>query len=286
MQLETVGPEHVRVAIVRPRGVPADRRLPVIDSAYGGPHASMVQQSATTYARMQWIADATGAAVVAIDARGTPHRGRAWERALAGKLGAVPLEGHVATLQAIGAAHPELDVSRVGVYGWSFGGYFAAMAVLARPDVYVAGVAGAPPVDWRDYDTAYTERYLGLPDDDAAAYDAASLLTMAKDAAAKGLPARKLLIVHGTADDNVWFLNALKLVDALERAHRPFEFLAARRDDAHAARPRADGRSVAPYRPSAAERPAPGHVDQGAAGRSGTCVAAAFDAVAPCVAGT
>ena len=225
VKIEAVGPDRTLVAIVRPRGAPADRRLPVIDSAYGGPHVSVVQQSASGFVRMQWMADATGAAVVAIDARGTPHRGRDWERALAGKLGATPLEGHVAALQALGATHPELDVSRVGVYGWSFGGYFAAMAVLARPDVYVVGVAGAPPADWRDYDTAYTERYLGLPDTDAAAYDAASLLTMARQPAPAGVPMRKLLVIHGTADDNVWFLNGVKLVDALSRAHRPFEFL-------------------------------------------------------------
>jgi dipeptidyl-peptidase-4 len=225
VKIEAVGPDRTLVAIVRPRGVPADRRLPVIDSAYGGPLHAVVQQSATTFVRMQWMADATGAAVVAIDARGTPRRGRDWSRALAGKLGSVPLEGHVTALKALGATHPELDVSRVGVYGWSFGGYFAAMAVLARPDVYVAGVAGAPPADWRDYDTAYTERYLGLPDPDATAYDEASLLTMAKRAGTAGGPRRKLLVIHGTADDNVWFLNGVKLVDALARAHLPYEFL-------------------------------------------------------------
>ena len=118
-----------------------------------------------------------------------------------------------------------MDLSRVGVYGWSFGGYFAARAVLSRPDVYQVGMAGAPPADWRDYDTAYTERYLGLPEDDAPAYDEASLLTYARKPSANADAPRRLLIVHGTADDNVWFLNGLKLADALERAGRPFELL-------------------------------------------------------------
>jgi dipeptidyl-peptidase-4 len=115
-----------------------------------------------------------------------------------------------------------MDLSRVGVYGWSFGGYFSALAVLARPDVYRVGAAGAPPVDWRDYDTAYTERFLGLPQESAAAYDGASLLTYARKPVEGDAAARPLLILHGTADDNVWFLNSLKLADALERAKRPF----------------------------------------------------------------
>jgi dipeptidyl-peptidase-4 len=222
VEMEEVGPDHVRVAIVRPRGYRPDRRYAVIDAAYGGPHVNLVAQSALAFVRTQWMADATGAIVVTMDARGTPRRGHDWERAISAKLGAVPLEGHVATLKALGEKHPEMDLSRVGVYGWSFGGYFSALAVLARPDVYRVGAAGAPPADWRDYDTAYTERYLGLPQESAAAYDEASLLTHARKPGEGDVPPRPLLILHGTADDNVWFLNSLKLADALERAKRPF----------------------------------------------------------------
>jgi dipeptidyl-peptidase-4 len=221
VELAEVGPERSRVAIVRPHGFRAGLRYPVIDAAYGGPGVTVVQQSALSFVRAQWMADATQAIVVAIDARGTPRRGRDWERALFHKLGTVPLEGHVAALEALGAKYPELDLSRVGVFGWSFGGYFAALAVLARPDFYKVAVAGAPPADWRDYDTTYTERYLGLPNDNPKAYDDASLLTYAR----KPGPSRPLLIVHGTADDNVWFLNSVKLTDALERGGRPFSLL-------------------------------------------------------------
>ena len=112
-----------------------------------------------------------------------------------------------------------MDLGRVGIYGWSFGGYLAALAVHRRPDVFAVGVAGAPVVDWRDYDTCYTERYLGLPDDNRAGYDESSLVTYAP-----GL-ARPLLLIHGTTDDNVYFLHSLKLADALFRAGRDFELL-------------------------------------------------------------
>ena len=113
-----------------------------------------------------------------------------------------------------------MDLGRVGVYGWSFGGYLAALATMRRPDVFRAGVAGAPVADWRDYDTHYTERYLGVPTgDDDAVYREASLLRWAPELR------RPLLVVHGTADDNVYFLHGLRLSDALLRADRDHEFL-------------------------------------------------------------
>jgi dipeptidyl-peptidase-4 len=224
VEMAEVGADRVRVAIVRPRRFRPGRKYPVIDAAYAGPHHNVVEQSALPFVRAQWMADTVDAIVVAMDTRGTPRRGRDWERVLAKKLGSVPVEGHVAALAALTAQYPEMDAARIGVYGWSFGGYFAALAILTRPDVYRVGVAGAPPADWRDYDTAYTERYLGLPESDALAYEAASLLTHVRKPS-EGQPARPLLIIHGTADDNVWFLNGLKLADAFERNRRPFSFM-------------------------------------------------------------
>jgi dipeptidyl-peptidase 4 len=112
-----------------------------------------------------------------------------------------------------------MDMERVGVYGWSFGGYLSALAVMRRPDVFKAGIAGAPVVDWLDYDTHYTERYLGLPETDAAAYKEGSLLTYAADLK------RPLLLIHGTADDNVYFRHTLKLTNALFREGKDFELL-------------------------------------------------------------
>jgi dipeptidyl-peptidase-4 len=213
-----VGPDDFRAIVVRPRDFAPGRRYPVIAAVYGGPTARVVGSTLRRYLLDQWLAD-QGFVVVALDGRGTPDRGRAWERTVRGRFGEVPLAEQVAGLRALGAKYPEMDMTRVGVFGWSFGGYLSALAVLRRPDVFRAAVAGAPVADWRDYDTHYTERYLGLPDTDAAAYDSSSLLTYAADLS------RPLLVVHGTVDDNVLFTHSVKLCDALFRAGRPFEFL-------------------------------------------------------------
>jgi dipeptidyl-peptidase-4 len=204
--------------IVRPRNFDPAKRYPVIVDVYGGPHVTVVAAAMRSSLMRQWLAD-QGFIVVALDGRGTPGRGRDWERAISKRLGTVPLDDQVAGLKALGQRFPEIDLDRVGITGWSFGGYLSALAVLRRPDVYKAAVAGAPVVDWLDYDTHYTERYLGLPDTDAVAYREASLLTYADNLQ------RPLLLVHGTADDNVYFRHTLKLTDALFRAGRDFELL-------------------------------------------------------------
>lgn len=219
LDLRKVGPDETRAVIIKPHGFVAGRKYPVVDAAYGGPGAKVAVADAYRFIRAQLVADAVGAIVVSIDARGTPDRSRSWERAIAGKIEQVPIEGHIDVIKALGAQMPEMDLARVGVFGWSFGGTFAAAAALSHPEFYKAAVAGAPVVDWRDYDCAYSERYMGLLPEAKAAYDAQSLVTMA--AADTPLP-RPLLLLHGTADDNVYFAHTLKLIDALTRAHKPF----------------------------------------------------------------
>jgi len=213
----TVGELKQRAAVVRPRDFDPKRRYPVIVDVYAGPHVQMVRRAAG-YWLEQWYAD-HGYVVVAVDGRGTPNRGRDWERAIRGNFAQVTLDDQVAGLKALGARFHELDLGRVGIVGWSFGGYMAALAVLKRPDVFHVGVAGAPVVDWRDYDTAYTERYLGSPSVNGRGYDDSSLLTYAAKLS------RPLLVIHGTRDDNVYFFHSLKLCEALFRAGRPFELL-------------------------------------------------------------
>lgn len=218
VEFRTVGAERFRVAVVRPAEYLTGRRYPVIAWVYGGPGARVATHAVERFVVQQWLAD-QGFVVVLADGRGTPGRGRDWERALHLRLGDVPLDDQAAALQALGAEDATLDLTRVGVIGWSFGGYLAARAVIERPDTFHAAVAGAPVTDWREYDTCYTERYLGLPDAQAEAYERASLLPHA------GALRRPLLLVHGTADDNVYFHNGLRLADALFRAGRRFEFL-------------------------------------------------------------
>ena len=205
-------------AIIRPRRFNPGLRYPVLVEVYGGPTAQMVQESANRYLLEQWFAD-QGFIVVTLDGRGTPNRGRAWERALRGSYVDVPLTDQVAGLKALGRRYPELDLERTGIFGWSYGGYMSAMAVMRRPDVYKAAVAGAPVTNWLDYDTHYTERYIGLPDAHPEAYEESSVLTSAPQLS------RPLLIIHGTDDDNVYFTHSIQLTNALYRAGKPFEFL-------------------------------------------------------------
>lgn len=221
VEIMRVGTDQVRVAVVKPRNFVKGAKVPVIDAAYGGPHAQVAVSDAIKHVPAQFIADATGAIVVAIDSKGTPYRTREWARSLYGKLGDVPVEGHIEALKELAKTIPEMDLSRVGVFGWSFGGYFAAYAALRHPTIYKAAVAGAPVTDWREYDTAYTERYMGAPGPNQAAYDEQSLFTAAK----KTTSPRPILLIHGTADDNVYFSNSLRLAEALQAAKVPVEFL-------------------------------------------------------------
>ncbi len=206
-------------AVVRPRDFDAKKKYPVVLDVYGGPRHLHVVQAMRNWLVPQWLAD-QGFVVVAVDNRGTPGRGRDWERAVYQKFGTVPLDDQVRGVHVLCDKHPELDRDRVGIVGWSFGGYMAANGVLRRPDVFKAAVAGAPVTDWEDYDTHYTERYMGLLPESAAAYREASLLPLAAKLE------RPLLLVHGTADDNVYYRHTLRLSDALFRAGRPFEALA------------------------------------------------------------
>ena len=217
VEMVTLGDAQFRAAIIRPSNFVAGQRYAVIDAIYGGPGSRTVTHARDRYALHQWIAD-SGFIVVAMDGRGTPFRGRAWERALKGHMGDVPLGDHRVGLQALAQRISEVDLTRVGVYGWSYGGYLAALALQQSPVFYHAAVAGAPVTDWRDYDTHYTERYLGLPTTQAASYDQSSVLTSVANVT------QPLLLIHGTADDNVYFLHSLKLMNALLRAERRVEF--------------------------------------------------------------
>ena len=193
--------------------------LPVLLDPYAGPHAQRVVQSHNAFLSSQWFAD-QGFAVLVVDGRGTPGRGSDWERAVHRDLATAVLEDQVEALHAVAEDTPLLDLSRVAIRGWSFGGFLAALAVLQRPDVFHAAVAGAPVTEWRLYDTHYTERYLGDPTVDAAPYAKNSLLPLAPQLT------RPLLLIHGLADDNVVAAHTVQLSSALLAAGKPHELLA------------------------------------------------------------
>jgi dipeptidyl-peptidase-4 len=213
------GERELRSALLLPHDwQPGNGPLPVLLDPYGGPHGQQVVGAHNAFLEAQWFAD-QGFAVVVIDGRGTPSRGPAWERAIADDLAAAVLEDQIDGLHAVAKDHPELDLSRAAIRGWSFGGYLSALAVLRRPDVFHAAIAGAPVTDWALYDTHYTERYLGLPGERPEAYARASLLS---DAARLERP---LMIIHGLADDNVVAAHSLRLSSALLAAGRPHTLL-------------------------------------------------------------
>ena len=204
--------------VLRPQAFVKGKKYPVILQVYGGPHHLEVNHAMRENLLLQWLAD-QGFVVVKLDGRGTPRRTRAYERAIARDFATTTVADQLNGLTALGKKFPELDLTRVGVYGWSFGGYMASLLTLSKGDTFKSGIAGAPVVDWLDYDTHYTERYLGLPDAQPKAYEVSSVLSYVKDAK------RPLLLIHGTADDNVYFLHSLKLSDALFKAGKPHAVL-------------------------------------------------------------
>lgn len=217
--LERVTEHGVPTALVLPRDHVPGRRLPVLVDGYGGPGAQDITADQRRRQHRQWWAD-QGFAVVTVDNRGTPYVSPAHTHAMYRGFSEVTLDDQVAALHALAARHTDLDLGRVGVRGWSYGGYLAAMAVLRRPDVFHAAAAGAAPTDFRHYDTAYTERYLGLPQDHPEVYERDSLLPDAPELS------RPLLLITGLADDNVHPSHTLRLSQALTDAGRPHQLLA------------------------------------------------------------
>jgi dipeptidyl-peptidase 4 len=221
------GPREIQTAVLFPSWHQAGQyqsgrgRLPVLLDPYGGPHAQRVLRARGAYLVPQWFAE-QGFAVVIADGRGTPARGPAWERAVAGDLADPVLEDQVDALAAAADRFADLDTGRVAIRGWSFGGYLAALAVLRRPDVFHAAIAGAPVTDWRLYDTHYTERYLGLPGSNAEAYDRSGLISLAERSVVSPRP---LMLIHGLADDNVVVAHTLRLSAALLAAGYPHQVL-------------------------------------------------------------
>ncbi|MGW1005155.1 alpha/beta fold hydrolase [Streptomyces sp. NPDC002520] len=216
------GARRIPCAVLMPRDYHGDTPLPVLLDPYGGPHGQRVVAAHNAHLTSQWFAD-QGFAVIVADGRGTPGRSPAWEKEIRDDKAAMVVQDQVDALHALAERFP-LDLDRVAVRGWSFGGYLAALAVLRRPDVFHAAVVGAPVTDLRLYDTHYEERYSGLLDEQPEVYrrnsviDDAGLVDPAE-------PHRPMMIIHGLADDNVVVAHSLRLSSALLAAGRPHEVL-------------------------------------------------------------
>jgi dipeptidyl-peptidase-4 len=204
-------------SLLLPAGVTSPASVPLILNPYGGTHAQDVRNRWGGGNQLfdQLLAQ-HGFAVLHVDNRGMGGRGRDFEQFAYNNFGAVQLEDQLSALDQVLAQFPQLDAKRVGFWGWSWGGSFTLYA-MEHSDRFKAGVAVAPVTDFRNYDSIYTERYLGLPAANAAVYDA--------DATTKAAAQfhGKLLLVHGTGDDNVHLANSIQQQDAFINAHIPFD---------------------------------------------------------------
>jgi dipeptidyl-peptidase 4 len=208
----------LHASLLKPAGFDPSRRYPVVVFVYGGPHAQVVTNAWEGSLPFKHLLASHGFLVWSLDNRGSSGRGYAFEAAVHRELGRTELED-----QLVGVDHlrslPYVDPARIGIHGWSYGGYLTLYALTRAPGVFRAGVAGAPVTDWRFYDTIYTERYMGTPEDNPKGYEASAPLTRAQDLRAA------LLLIHGTADDNVHLANTMAFVEALVRAGRPYVLL-------------------------------------------------------------
>jgi dipeptidyl-peptidase-4 len=193
------------------------KRYPAIVDVYGGPGAQRVLNNWHGSSFTQILTRA-GYVVFTLDNRGSAFRGTAFQAPIHRKMGDVEVTDEVQGARWLGS-QSFVDPARIGVWGWSYGGYMTLNLMFKAPDVFRAGVAGAPVTDFALYDTHYTERYLDRPQDNAAGYAASSVLPYAKDL--KG----KLLVMHGMADDNVLFLNSTKLFRRLQDLSKPFDVM-------------------------------------------------------------
>jgi dipeptidyl-peptidase-4 len=203
--------------IFKPVPFDASKRYPAIVEVYGGPGTQRVLDGWTGNSFIQILTRA-GYVVFQLDNRGSAFRGEAFQSPIRGRLGEVEVADQVRGARWLGT-QSYVDPARIGVWGWSYGGYMTLMLMLKAPDVFSAGVSGAPVTDWTLYDTHYTERYLERPSENAAGYEASSVLPYVKDLRGR------LLVIHGMADDNVLFLNSTKLFRRLQDLGKPFEVM-------------------------------------------------------------
>ena len=204
--------------LILPRSVDPSQKIPLIVHIYGGPAEQIVQNAwGGTNALFHQILANEGYAVFSVDNRGTPNRGKKFSAATRLQFGGIELKDQLTALDQLYPQFPQLDPARTAIWGWSNGGSMTLYA-LTHSDRFKAGISIAPVTNWRDYDSIYTERYLGLPKDNPSAYDNSIV------SAAANLHG-SLLLAHGTSDDNVHFQNTIQMTDQLIKAGKQFQLM-------------------------------------------------------------
>jgi dipeptidyl-peptidase-4 len=205
-------------SLLKPAGFDPARKYPLIVRVYGGPEAQIVTNAWDEVSPLEHVLASHGFLVWSLDNRGSAGRGVAFESAIHHDLGRVELDDQLAGIEYLKSL-PYVDAARLGIMGWSYGGYMTLYALTHAPDVFRSAVAGAPVTDWKHYDTIYTERYMGTPEGNPQGYETSSPLAKAADLKAD------LLLIHGSSDDNVHLANTMAFVAALIKAGRPYTLL-------------------------------------------------------------
>lgn len=207
-------------AVYLPPQLNPDQKYPLIVTVYGGPHAQRVMNhwNLTVDLRAQYLAQ-QGFVVLCVDNRGSANRGLLFEGAISRLTGFAEVDDQVDGVNYLAANRPYVDKNRAGVYGWSYGGYMTLMCLLRAPETFKVGVAGAPVTDWRGYDTHYTERYMGTPENNLEGYDKSSVLSYVEQLQGH------LLLIHGMVDENVHFRHTARLIQALTAAQKTYDLV-------------------------------------------------------------
>ncbi len=206
----------LQARLIKPKGFDASKKYPAIVMVYGGPHAQTVRNSWNGGANLDQVLAHRGFVIWQVDNRGSGGRGHLWEAKLYRKFGEIEVQDQKAGVEHL-VSLGFVDAARIGMSGWSYGGYMTLNTMLSEPKLIRAGISGAPVTNWLLYDTIYTERYLGTPQENEKGYRESSPIHKAKNLEGK------LLLVHNIGDDNVLFQNMLQMTDALQRAGKHFE---------------------------------------------------------------
>jgi dipeptidyl-peptidase-4 len=214
--LEAEDGQALYYRMLKPADFDAGKQYPVVVYVYGGPMGQSVINAWTV--GFNEILARRGFVVFTVDNRGTGFRGTAFDAPLYRHMGKVEVADQLVGVDYLRSLD-FVDPDRIGIWGWSYGGYMTLMSLFKHPDVFAAGVSGAPVTDWTLYDTHYTERYLGTPQNNAEGYEASGVFPYVGNLAAP------LLLIHGMADDNVLFTNSTKLMKSLQDEGRPFDVM-------------------------------------------------------------